>query len=233
MTPGAKAHCVMARSCVAVVPVAADGGWATEALEAFVLIPRAGIAVDMRLPTTCAVLFLAACGAPADHLDAATDVRRVTVLEAPLEPVKPVATTLRLRLDERSGTAAIGWALAPVGRLPAERAQLTLNAWDCGARGRWVQILAGKDVTFCSRAKAERVADVSTDDADCVWDSSFEAGGSGGDFTGTGVLVRLEGQRLGRLRVSKSSQLASDWYAHPIAPFEVELEFLSDVLAAR
>lgn len=182
----------------------------------------------MRLPTTLAVMFLAGCGGAADHLDPATDLRRVTLLEVPPEPVKPLATTLALRLDERSGTSAVGWALAPVGRLPAEAAHLTLNAWDCGARGRWVQILGGKNVTFCEREKATRVEDVSTDDAECFWSSSFEAGGSGNDFTGTGVIVRVDGQRLGRLRVAKSSQLARDWYAHPIEPFEVDLEFLSE-----
>ena len=183
----------------------------------------------MRVLTTLAVTFLAACGGAADQLDTATDLRRVTLLEAPPEPVKPSRTTLALRLDERSGTAAVGWALAPVGRLPAEAAHLSLNAWDCGARGRWVQILGGKDVTFCEREKATRIEDVRTDDAECFWNSSFEAGGSGSDFTGTGVIVRVDGQRLGRLRVAKSSHLASDWYAHPIAPFEVELEFLADV----
>lgn len=182
----------------------------------------------MRPLTTLAVVFLAACGGAADHFDTASDVNRVTLVEARPEPVKPSAITLSLRLDERSGTAAIGWALAPVGRLPAERAQLTLNAWDCGARGRWVQILAGKNVTFCSRERAARIENVSTDPTDCVWDSSFEAGGSGSDFTGNGALVRLDGQPLGRLRVAKSSQLERDWYAHPIAPFEVELEFLAD-----
>lgn len=185
----------------------------------------------MRLPTTLALMLLAACGGAVDHLDVATDLRRVTVLEAPPEPVKPLTTMLALRLDERSGTAAVGWALAPVGRLPANAAHLSLNAWDCGARGRWVQILGGKNVTFCEREKATRIEDVSSDDADCFWNSSFEAGGSGSDFTGTGVIVRVDGQRLGRLRVSKSTQLAADWYAHPIAPFEVELEFLPDVPA--
>ncbi len=135
------------------------------------------------------------------------------------------------RATSGSGTAAVGWALAPVGRLPAEAAHLALNAWDCGARGRWVQILGGKNVTFCAREKAARIEEVSTDDAECFWNDSFEAGGSGSDFTGTGVIVRVDGQRLGRLRVAKSSQLARDWYEHPIAPFEVELEFLADVPA--
>jgi len=183
----------------------------------------------MRHLTTLAVLFFSACGGAADQL--AAELAPVQ-LQALVEPVRPSATKLALRLEERTGTAASGWALAPVGRLPAERAHLTLNAWDCGARGRWVQILGGKNVTFCSRGKAPRIEDVSTDDADCLWDSSFEAGGSGNTgFTGNAVLVRVDGQRLGRLRVAKSSQLAHDWFEHPIEPFEVELEFLSDVPA--
>lgn len=183
----------------------------------------------MRLLTTLTVLFLSACGGAADAI--ASDLAPVEV-KAPVAPVQPSAVKLALRLDERTGTAAIGWALAPVGRLPAERAHLTLNAWDCGARGRWVQILGGKNVEFCSRDQATRIEDVATDDADCIWDSSFEAGGSGSAaFIGNAVLVRVDGQRLGRLRVAKSSQLAHDWYAHPIEPFEVELEFLGDVPA--
>ena len=146
----------------------------------------------------------------------------------PVVVIEPTVSTLSLTLETRSGIAREGWRFSPLERIAEAKAELTLSSWDCGARGRWVDLRGSAGLEFCVQPKAATLQDIDTNDANCVWTSSFEAGGSRVDVTGRGVLVRRGSERLGVLRIARHSILAERWYEEdPIAPFDVELEFLS------
>ena len=132
-----------------------------------------------------------------------------------------------LRLETRSGTGIIGASLAPIGSAPLSQAHLTIFSFDCGARGRWVSIVGGERVTFCTRLPASSVDQISTQTDQCAWERSFPAGGSDRpDYVGTSVLVR-EGERLlGRLRITRHTATPREWYLTPDQPFEISLDFL-------
>lgn len=185
----------------------------------------------MRLLPLAAVL--SACGVPESTPLPSPELRALqpalrTEVALPLPLEEPAPVTLALKLETRDGVSAEGWRLAPVELVSQQAAELTLHAWDCGARGRWVDIRSNGDVEFCVRRNAASVREVDGAEDGCNWFSSFEAGGSHADLVGVGVLVRRGSERLGRLRIARHSVLAERWYEQqPIAPFEVELEFLA------
>lgn len=134
-----------------------------------------------------------------------------------------------LRLDTRSGDSAMGLSLSSLTAVPRAEADLYLHAWDCGARGRWVELRSAKAVDLCWRPRSDDVNVVSTHAEACGWTSSMEAGGttrgSFETFEGVSALVRNGDGALTRLRVSRTTTLEKDWYlASPIAPYEVEVE---------
>ncbi|MBE2253597.1 MAG: hypothetical protein IAE78_28975 [Myxococcus sp.] len=165
----------------------------------------------------------------------ATEDEPVQVVHTgPETPSRPPGGPARfvLRLEARSGDSAVGFSLASLSPTPFADADLYLNAWDCGARGRWIELRSAK-VAFCSQPRADTVDAIAPDDEGCSWTSAFEAGGTTGGsfetFVGVSALVRRGDQRLGRLRVARATVLESTWYAvSPIAPYEVELEFLAE-----
>lgn len=173
------------------------------------------------------VLVSSACGGPLETESPALAVtperqQIFTQIAAP-----PSVHTLPLRLETRDGDSALGWRLDPLERVPLAHAAMHLNSWDCGARGRWVELRSAAGLEFCVRPNAASVNEMSPSTDDCLWSSSFEVGGSRGEFVGVTALVRQGDRALGRLRVSRTTTLAQDWYAQtPIAPFEVELEYL-------
>ncbi len=176
-----------------------------------------------------AVVVLTGCGGPLETeapVAAAIAPERQQVFTQ--VAASPSVHTLALRLETRDGDSALGWRLDPVERVPVAQAELHLSSWDCGARGRWVEIRSASGLEFCVRPNAA-VNDPNPSTDSCFWSSSFEAGGSRGEFVGVSALVRRGDRQLGRLRVSRTTTLAQNWYAEtPIAPFEVELEYLAE-----
>ncbi len=194
-----------------------------------VLARSDGIPPGMRiLPMVLVVV--AGCGSgPESEFEATGAVEHV---EAPVTHVaagrlvdrdvwRPAGTDqpLVLRLDTRSGDSALGLTLAPLAQVHLAEADLHLHSWDCGARGRWVDVRSAKGLEFCARGE-----EAST----CAWSSRFEVGGNLGEFVGKTVWVRRGQATLGLLRLTRTTTLAPEWYLDsPIAPFEIELEYVS------
>lgn len=178
-----------------------------------------------------ACVFLVGCGgSPQLETEGAADsaLRAIgpepTPLSALVAPPEP--RVLPLRLDTRSGDSSLGWRLSPVQQVALAESDLHLTAWDCGARGRWVEVRS-TTLEFCVRANTALVGLMNTATDDCWWTSSLEVGGNRGEFVGISALVRRDSQVLGRLRVAKTTTLAPNWYDEaPIAPFSVELDYL-------
>jgi hypothetical protein len=132
--------------------------------------------------------------------------------------------SLVLRLDARSGDSTLGWKLAPLAHVPLAEADLHLNSWDCGARGRWVQVRSSKGLEFCASTDATNPSTTT-----CFWNSSFDVGGSDTDSIKKTVWVRRGRTPVGQLKLLRTTTLAPEWYLEsPIAPFEVELQFVAD-----
>jgi hypothetical protein len=135
---------------------------------------------------------LAACGGPLEAERRSVDAEAV----AHVETRSPLSATLRL--ETRDGDSRLGYSFATHGLVERESADVWLTAWDCGARGRWVDLVMRDG-------------------------SRVSAGGTGEAFEGE-VEVRNGDTVLGKLSITKHSPTPTDWYeAQPIPPYEVTI----------
>lgn len=134
---------------------------------------------------------LAACGGPLEAEAPRADA------PARVETHGPLSTTLTL--ETRTGESRLGYSFATHGLVERDSADVWLTAWDCGARGRWVDLVMRDG-------------------------SRVSAGGTEEAFEGE-VEVRSGDVVLGKLSITKHSPTPRDWYeAQPIPPYEVTLE---------
>ena len=150
-----------------------------------------------------AVLCVTACGIPPVDTEAP---------EGPApKPAQPGPERVTLTLETRQGESRLGYSFAE--RKLVEGVGIRLSAWDCGARGRWVDLI-GYGAQFCAHTSP-----------DCEWwDSVLPAGGSGGAFEGE-VWVKQGEALIGKMKVVKYTPTPFEWYEQqPTPPFEVTLE---------
>jgi len=172
----------------------------------------------MRTPALLVVVTLFGCG-PAPEFE---------VLEPGASPgalqVRPPVKRMTFRLEERTGTAPMGWSFSLGRPVPAAEADLTLFAFDCGARGRWVQ-LASRNARLCPRGPAWNADRVTSNTEDCGWTQWLDVAGTRPEADlGDGFIVRVGGEVVGHLVLTDRTALAADWYARPVEPVEVTVE---------
>jgi hypothetical protein len=149
-----------------------------------------------------ALLSLAACGLPAE----------TSQPEPPAPPQQPGPERVTLTLETRDGMGRTGYSLAERRLVETGLADLVISSSDCGARGRWVVLVARGGAQLCT--------------ADGLCSSELSAGGSDGAFEGEAQLKKGE-QTLGTVKLVQYSPTPRDWYEQqPIPPFEVTVELV-------
>lgn len=125
---------------------------------------------------------------------------------------------LVLTLESRSGTSALGWSFAAGGLVPAEQADLLLSSFDCGARGRWVQLVAA-DGELCTSESEWDWANGCADE--------LEVGGSDPVVELDALLTFVDpgGQAIDLLLQDRTAT-PFEWYEADDLSFEVALEVL-------
>lgn len=138
-----------------------------------------------------------------------------------IEPVKSSEPTRAvIRLEQRSGLGAAGLTFSPkVSTVPQLDAQVLVSSFDCGARGRWVDLVGGSDVTFCAKS----TGDFPAENECSTWASQLPIGGSDADGTGLRILVRRGSTVVGRLQVVSVTPTPFTWYETD-APFDVTVD---------
>lgn len=151
------------------------------------------------LTCLCLCLAAAACGVPEEQ-------------ELPAQ-MAPQPERVALQLETREGNSRLGYSFAAKALVGGDDADLLLNAFDCGARGRWVNLI-GNDVRFC------RTAAQSTESCD----DRVSVGGTDGAFEGE-LFVKRGEQLLGKLTLVDHSPTPQGWYEQsPLPAFDVTLE---------
>jgi len=118
----------------------------------------------------------------------------------------------QLTLETRDGSSATGWSFAEGALVEAERADLVLMSWDCGARGRWVQ-LRSDHVDLCT-VQGEGM----------VCTRNLEIGGSDPTVEIDDVIVmRLEDGTEYEVVLVDRTDTPFDWYEADDLGFEVTL----------
>ncbi|MBL8912362.1 MAG: hypothetical protein JNM17_16845 [Archangium sp.] len=186
-------------------------------------------------PVLLAVVALSACGLPNESEDpgtsAADPIQAVVVKQLPrlnAEVARPQLGTLTaieatpvrtvIRLEQRSGVSTTGLGFAPkVAIVEQASAAILVSSFDCGARGRWVDLYAGEGFSFCARSGAY------PEEASCDWANTIPIGGSDADGTGLAFLVRRGEQIVGRFQVVEVTPTPFEWYETE-APFDVVVD---------
>ena len=127
----------------------------------------------------------------------------------------PKAERVALQLETRDGDSRLGYSFAANAQVDSHAADLLLNAFDCGARGRWVN-LVGNDVRLCHTAEQSSET--------CAHHVSV--GGSDGAFEGQ-IFVKRGEQLLGKVTLVDHSPTPQAWYTQsPMPAFDVTLEIV-------
>lgn len=185
-------------------------------------------------PLLLAVVALSACGLPneadvqneapsaADPIQAAQAKPLARLTEEIARPQlgtlqaieTPPARTV-IRLEQRAGLSTTGLGFAPkVAIVEQASAAILVSSFDCGARGRWVDLQAGQGYSFCARSGAY------PEEADCSWTTTIPIGGSDADGAGLAFLVRRGEEIVGRFQVVEVTPTPFEWYETE-APFDV------------
>lgn len=122
---------------------------------------------------------------------------------------------VRLRLETRDGRATEGWSLSEGSLVEAEDADLLLSSWDCGARGRWVQLEA-QGVDLCHAAP-----DGGVDVDHCR--SSLQVGGSDPEVPLDGEFFVVTPTEVARVVLVDRTDTPFEWYLEEDLSFEVLL----------
>lgn len=121
------------------------------------------------------------------------------------EPAGPTVATLLL--PTRDGTSPTGWSIDARREVPEEEADLVLASWDCGARGRWVELRA-PDGQVCA---AEACG------------TSVQIGGSDPAVAVGEVFVVEVGDTRHEVQLIDRTDTPFDWYEAEDLSFEVVL----------
>lgn len=123
-----------------------------------------------------------------------------------------------IRLVQRAGLSTTGLRFSPrIATVDASEAAILISSSDCGARGRWVDLVAGAGFSFCARNGAY------PDAADCTWSTTIPIGGSDANGTGLAFLVRQAERVVGRFQVVDVTPTPFEWYETE-APFDVTVD---------
>jgi len=158
----------------------------------------------MRILAITCLLLASSCDAGVPELTG-------PVADLALDGVSP--ETVTLELETRDGPS-------PEAFVSDSDLGFSLTSWDCGARGRWIQLEAGnRHLCPVSGDHAQ------TDLADCSWSREVEIGGSDSPYVlGATFLVREGDMVVGVATLVDRTELASDWYDQdPIQPYQVQL----------
>lgn len=185
-------------------------------------------------PLLLAVVALSACGLPTEseaEANTAEPIQAVLVKQLPrlnADVARPQLGTLSaidatpfrtvIRLEQRAGLSTTGLGFASkVAIVEQASASILVFSYDCGARGRWVDLHAGEGYTFCARGGAY------PDEASCTWTNTIPIGGSDADGAGLAFLVRRGEQLVGRFQVVEVTPTPFEWYETE-APFDVVVD---------
>ncbi|MFT3710342.1 MAG: hypothetical protein QM817_22190 [Archangium sp.] len=158
------------------------------------------------------------CGLSAESATSTNPVEAASMIE----PASAQPTRTVIRLAQRSGRGDEGLTFSPkIATVQQSDAQVLVSSFDCGARGRWVDLVGGTDVTFCG----VRTGAFPTESECSTWASQLPIGGSDADGAGLRILVRRGETVVGRLHVLSVTPTPFTWYETD-APFDVTVDAL-------
>ena len=182
--------------------------------------PESDAGEDGGTDAPSAEAWAAADPAGAEDLGEADDADEGDDAEAGGESGRVQAGEVRLRLETRDGRASEGWSLTEGAVVDAEEADLLLSSWDCGARGRWVQLEA-QGVDLC-----DATVDGEVDLERCA--SRLEVGGSDPEVPLGGAFFVVTPAEVVRVVLVDRTETPFEWYLEDDLSFEVLLAIEPD-----